>query len=312
MPFYIGADGGGTKTAYALFNECKELLASHEGPGTNHENFGENGFDEAARRIFEGVQALLGKAGLGLDDIGFAFMGLAGVDHPYQYEALMQRLNAMGLTRLEIVNDGYIVVKAGCQSGAGIGLNLGTGTCCNAIDRQGRRAMLAGLGEFSGDIGNGSWIGAQVFRCAYDDLVLGIEPSAVTGMIFDLFNIDSAEGLMPLVQELDCEGGNNTKRAFVNMFFEAVNAGDPPAQRIAEQMALRGAQMITAHLRTLDFADPCEVVLSGSIHTKLPSEAYIKQLKAKAAQLSGRELIFRKLDRAPVMGCIDWILKEFA
>jgi len=183
MPYYIGADGGGTKTAYALFNEKRDLLAQHEGPGSNHENF-ENGFDEAAKRIFAGVQALLAKAELSLENIDFAFMGLAGIDHPYQYEALMQRLNAMGLTKLEIVNDGYIVVKAGVTSGAGIGLNLGTGTCCNAIDRQGCRAMLAGLGEFSGDVGNGSWIGTQVFRCAYDDLVLGIETTAMTSMIF--------------------------------------------------------------------------------------------------------------------------------
>ena len=311
MPFYVGADGGGTKTAYALFNEHKRLLANHEGPGSNHENF-EQGFDEAAKRVFAGVQALLSNAGLCLEDIDFAFMGLAGVDHPYQYEALMQRLIAMGLTKLEIVNDGYIAVKAGCESGAGIGLNLGTGTCCNAIDLRGKRAMLAGLGEFSGDIGNGSWICTQVFRMAYDNLVLGLEQSAVTGMIFQQFGIDSVEGLMPLIQQLDCEGGTETKRVFIDIFFGAVNAGDPPARRLADQMALRGAQMITAHLRTLDFADPCEVVLSGSIHTKLPSDYYIEQLKQKAQELSSRELIFRKLERAPVMGCVDWILEEYA
>jgi len=311
MPYYIGADGGGTKTTYALFNEKKELLAEHEGPGTNHENF-EHGFDEAAARVFAGVQALLAKASLSLSDISFAFMGLAGVDHPYQYEALMQRLTTMGLAHLEIVNDGYIVVKAGVTGGAGIGLNLGTGTCCNAIDLQGQRAMLAGLGEFSGDVGNGQWIAQQVFRCAYDDLVLGIEPTAITRFLFRDFEIDTAEQLMPLLQELDCEGGTNTKRVFVKIFFEAVNANDPPALRIAEAMALRGAQMIAAHLRGLDFPNPCEVVLSGSIHTKLPSNTYIEQLKQKAQELSGRELVFRKLGRAPVMGCVDWILEEHA
>jgi len=305
MPYYIGVDGGGTKTAYALFNEKKEILHEHEGSGSNHENF-EGGFDEAAARLHAGVQVLLDKAGLALSDITAIFMGLAGIDHHYQYDAMMQRLRVLG--KLEIVNDGYIAVKAGCQSGAGIGLNLGTGTCCNSIDRQGNLRMLAGLGEFSGDVGNGAWIGMQAFKIAYDELVLGIEQSAITGMITQQFGDD----IMPLIQELDSEGSNEVKKAFVRIFFEAVNASDPVALRVAEQMALRGAQMITAHLRDGDFATPCEVVLCGSIHTKLPSGVYVDMLVQKAQQLSGRELVFTKLTRAPVMGCVDWMLQEFA
>jgi len=301
MAYYIGVDGGGTKTAYALFNEGKEILHEHEGPGSNHENF-DGGFDEAAARLHAGVQALLAKAELALCDITGIFMGLAGIDHPYQYDAMMQRLQGLG--KLEIVNDGYIAVKAGCASGAGIGLNLGTGTCCNSIDRQGMLRMLAGLGEFSGDVGNGAWIGKQMFKIAYDDVVLGIENSVITSMITQQFGDD----IMPLIQELDSEGGNDTKKAFVRIFFAALNASDPAAVRVAEQMALRGAQMIAAHLRDGDFATPCEVVLCGSIHTKLPSDVYVDMLLQQSRELSGRELLFSKLSRAPVMGCIDWMV----
>ena len=46
MSYYIGIDGGGTKTAYALFDEKKNIVAMAKGPGSNHENK-ENGFDEA-------------------------------------------------------------------------------------------------------------------------------------------------------------------------------------------------------------------------------------------------------------------------
>ena len=305
MPYYIGVDGGGTKTAYALFDERKELLRLHKGPGTNHENL-EGSFDEAARLLWEGVQALLREAGLAVDGIAFAFMGLAGVDHPFQYEALMGRLQGFGLTRLEIVNDGFIVVKAGCRSGAGIGLNLGTGTCCNAIDRRGRRAMLAGLGEFSGDIGNGEWIAQQAFKCAYDDCILGIEASAVTPLIFSKFDLEQPGDLLSLLD------GREITKTLIDVFFEAVNAGDPPAMRLAQQMARRGAQLIAAHLRALDFDDPCEVVLSGSMHTRLPCEVYVGLLKQKAQALSGRALVFRKLDVPPVTGCVNWIMEEYA
>ena len=47
MKYYIGVDGGGTKTAYALFDENKNVIAEHEGPASNHENM-EGSFPEAA------------------------------------------------------------------------------------------------------------------------------------------------------------------------------------------------------------------------------------------------------------------------
>ena len=310
MPYYIGIDGGGTKTAYALFNEKKEILFRHEGPGSNHENLA-GAYDEAAALLREGVQALLDGAGIALGDVAFTFAGLAGVDHPFQYDIMMGLLTGMGLARLEIVNDGFIAVKAGCGSGAGVGLNLGTGTVCSAIDRQGRCVQLAGLGEFSGDVGNGQWIIMQVFRCVYDELFLGLEPTALTPLLFKEFGLSEPGDIMPLIPLLDCEGGNDTKRAFVRLFFEALNVGDAPALLVAERMAERGAQLVAAQLNTLDFADPVEIVLAGSIHTKLPNDVYLELLALELEQLSGRAFVFSKLAREPVMGCIDWIMERY-
>ena len=310
MPYYIGVDGGGTKTAYALFNEKEELLALREGPGTNHENL-EGTFDEAAQRLWEGVQGLLSDAGRSLEEIDFALMGLAGVDHPFQYDALMGLLRRHGMERLEIFNDGFIVVKAGSRTGAAIGLNLGTGTCCNAIDRQGRRVQLAGLGEFSGDIGNGQWIAQQAFRVMYDAFFLGLEYSELAHLICrTTFPSHGVSDLLALIP--DIEAGGEVTRTFIRLFFEAANMGDPPVMRLVNQMALRGAQLIAAHLRTLDFPDEgAEVVLSGSIHTKLPSGVYVDLLKQKCEELSGRRLAFHTLKEPPVTGCIKWILQEY-
>ena len=308
MPYYIGVDGGGTKTAYALFNEKEELLALREGPGTNHENL-DGSFIEAAQLLFEGVLSLLFATGKAWEEIDFVLMGLAGVDHPFQYDALMKLLrDDYNFERLEIFNDGFIVVKAGSRTGAAIGLNLGTGTCCNAIDRQGKRVQLAGLGEFSGDIGNGQWIAQQAYRLVYDDLVLGIEPTALTGLVFGKYKIDSAAGLLGLLEKMD----EKSVKTFVQLFFKAANQGDAPVLRLVNQMAERGAQLIAAHLRTLDFPEQdAEVVLSGSIHTKLPSGVYVDLLKQKCEELSGRRLAFHTLEEPPVTGCIKWILQEY-
>ena len=138
MKYYIGVDGGGTKTAFALFDENKKMLDTVTGPGSNHENL-EAGFDAASEIIWNGLNELCTKAGIALDKISFTLMGLAGIDHPYQYEIMCHKLREKGLDNFEIFNDGFIVVKAGSESGVAIGYNCGTGVCCNGIDKNANR-----------------------------------------------------------------------------------------------------------------------------------------------------------------------------
>ncbi|MBR5619777.1 MAG: hypothetical protein IKW76_08575, partial [Clostridia bacterium] len=180
MSYYIGVDGGGTKTYYALFDEQKRIIADYKTAGSNHENL-DGSFDEAVDILWEGLTGLLHSAGKTLDDVQYTLMGLAGVDHPFQHDALYERLEKKGLRNFSLFNDGFIVVKAGSISGAAIGLNNGTGTCCNAIDSTGRMLQLAGLGEYSGDMGNGHWIATMAYRAIYDDVYLGIRPTMLTG-----------------------------------------------------------------------------------------------------------------------------------
>ena len=118
--YYIGVDGGGTKTVYTLFNENKETLDEVKTPGSNHENM-EGSFDEASEIIWSGLTALVEKRGISLDDVSFTLMGLAGIDHPYQHDEMQIELGKLGITGARIYNDGFIVIKAGVGAGAGIG-----------------------------------------------------------------------------------------------------------------------------------------------------------------------------------------------
>ena len=78
MKYYIGVDGGGTKTAFALFDENKKMLETVTGPGSNHENL-EDGFNAASDIIMNGLKDLCTKAGIELSKISFTLMGLAGI-----------------------------------------------------------------------------------------------------------------------------------------------------------------------------------------------------------------------------------------
>ena len=312
MSYFIGVDGGGTKTYYALFNENKEIVADFLTPGSNHENL-EGSFDDAAAIIWDGVTGLLQKAGKTLDDVSFTLMGLAGVDHPFQHDALFERLEKKGLHNFEIFNDGFIVVKAGSVSGAAIGLNNGTGTCCNAIDSTGKMLQLAGLGDFSGDMGNGHWIAMMAYRAIYDDVYLGIQPTALTGKAFARFGLESREDFLSMVSVFeDEEKAEDYIRGLIVSFFEALNEDDPACLVIMEQMAERSARLVVAHANQLQFdGDAVEVVLSGSILTKLPSEKYLAAIQKRISELSDRKFTYFKMNVSPVVGCVNWILQDY-
>lgn len=310
MKYYIGVDGGGTKTAYALFDENKKIIAEHQGPASNHENM-EGSFPEAAGIIADGVKSVAAKGNITLADVDGMLMGLAGIDHPYQHDAMQEELGKLGVTGARIYNDGFIVIKAGVGSGAGIGYNCGTGTCCNSIDTDGNMLQIGGFDVLSGDKGNGHWVGAQAFRIMYDQLCLGKGKSMITDLMSEKAGIVDRATLLDSIAVLEGEEGEDFLRKLIVSFFEAANNGDEAALLVIEEMAQRGADYICGHINAMKFdCDEINVVLSGSIHTKLPSQKYTDRMAELVAERTNKKYNFIKLQCAPVVGCINWLLED--
>lgn len=311
MKYYIGVDGGGTKTQYALFDENKKLIHSVKTTGSNHENL-EGSIPEAAEIIMSGINLLLKETDKKPSDIEKSLMALAGIDHPWQCDAMTEELKKLGLNiPFSIYNDGFIVVKAGLTGKAGIGYNCGTGTCCNSVDNDGNLLQIGGFGYLSNDVGGGHWIAAEAFRAVYDDVCLKIKETSITEGFVKLIGITpDRDGVLSLVGKLE-EADDDIIRPILDAFFDSANSGDEAALEIIHKMAKRGAEYICGHLNQQNFTDTeVEVVLSGSIHVKLPSKLYTDELEQLATEMSGRKLRFIKLTDAPVTGCINWMLED--
>lgn len=311
MKYYIGVDGGGTKTAFALFDENKNIVEQYETEGSNHENL-EGAIPQAAGIIAGGVKGLLEKANITFSEVGGILMGLAGIDHPYQHDEMVEELEKLGVSGCRIYNDGFIVIKAGVGAGAGIGYNCGTGTCCNSIDSDGNMLQVGGFDVLSGDKGNGHWVGSQAFKIMYDELCLGKSESQITKLMGEKAGITDRESLLNSIAVLeDEEKGENFLRMLIVSFFEAANNDDEEALKVIEEMAQRGADFICAHVNKMNFeGDVVNVVLSGSIHTKLPSYKYTDRMAQLVSEKTGRKFNFIKLGCAPVTGCVNWLLEE--
>jgi len=70
---YLGVDGGGTKTAYALIDAGGRLHATHYAGSVSHLS---GGVAAATALLHEGIRTLLAKGNLRPADVSFAYFGL--------------------------------------------------------------------------------------------------------------------------------------------------------------------------------------------------------------------------------------------
>ena len=157
--FFLGVDGGGTKTRFILVDGDGKLAAADEGPTSDHLQVGIDGVRDV---LAGGVAALFREAGKDGSSIAYAFFGLPAYGEDSAAQVLLDGLPEplLGHRRYRCGND-MICAWAGSLGGEdGINIVAGTGSIGYG-ERKGRSARAGGWGEVFGDEGSAYWIAAQ-------------------------------------------------------------------------------------------------------------------------------------------------------
>ena len=156
---FLGVDGGGTKTAYALVDADGNLRSSHVGASVDYLA---EGIDTARARLAEGLGATLAGAHLNTADVAFAFFGLPGYGEDGSALAALDALPSavLGSTHYRCGNDMVCswAGSLGCEDG--ISVIAGTGSLAYG-EFAGRQARCGGWGELIGDEGSAYWIARE-------------------------------------------------------------------------------------------------------------------------------------------------------
>jgi N-acetylglucosamine kinase-like BadF-type ATPase len=157
--FFLGVDGGGTKTCFVLVDRGGKVAAAHEGPTSDHLQVGIDGVREV---LAAGLAALFREAGIGSSAVAYAFFGLPAHGEDSAAQVLLDDLPEplLGHRRYRCGND-MTCAWAGSLGGQdGINIVAGTGSIGYG-ERKGRSARAGGWGEIFGDEGSAYWIAAQ-------------------------------------------------------------------------------------------------------------------------------------------------------
>lgn len=162
MAFFLGIDGGGSKTS-CLVGDEKSVLGHGTAAGSNVIRSGE----EAARQsLSQAIQQACTSAKLTPDKIQRACIGLAGAARPEIREVVHRIIAQIIPGDVEITGDMEIALESAFGSGAGVIVISGTGSIAYARNAQGQTGRAGGWGFAISDEGSGYWIGKTAVATA--------------------------------------------------------------------------------------------------------------------------------------------------
>ena len=156
--YFLGIDGGGTKTLARLEDSAGERLTLKSGASSLTQDL-----DGAINNIAGLSRQILAREGIRPDQVHLA-CGVAGAGNPISADKLRVRLQALEFLSVQISSDAQTSLL-----GAGAGtpivmVAIGTGSVAMRLGRDGEIRQFGGWGLAVGDEGSGAAIGKSAVR----------------------------------------------------------------------------------------------------------------------------------------------------
>jgi len=258
---FLGVDGGGTKTAFALIDRQGQVLARNE---QSSAYYLEVGMEGAADVLARGCAGLFAAAGVTANDVAFAFFGLPayGEDRAVQPQLDALPRAVLGHARYLCDNDMVCSWAGSLACADGISVIAGTGSMAyGRIGGQGARA--GGWGELFSDEGSAYWI-ARAGLALFSRMSDGRAPR---GPLHDLMRTRLAlQHDLDLCQVVygELKGERSKVAALSRLVSEAAALGDAQAAAILESAAVEVAALVDAVRGQLGVDPGTEVTVSYS------------------------------------------------
>lgn len=153
MNFFLGLDGGASKTAALVTDRDGKPLGRGLAGGSNHLRLG---IEEATRNIERSINLALVEAGIAIREIDYAYCGIAGADHPAHHERVVDSLRVFFPRGNFIVDtDARVALTGAIGFESGVVIIAGTGSVAFGRNSQGEEARAGGWGPTLGDEGSG-------------------------------------------------------------------------------------------------------------------------------------------------------------
>ena len=260
--YFLGVDGGGTKTTFTLINENGEVVHSIT-KGTCH--FNQIGFEGLEILLKIGLNDMIAEANISKEEIKHSFLGLAGYGKVQEAKPKIEAAAKAAFKGLEYTVDSDIrVAIAGALSGKdGINVIAGTGSIGLSINGE-KINRCGGWGPSVGDEGSAFWIGKKSIQVFSKECDGRLEKGALYDVFMKELNLDDENQIITFLNEvIKNDRGEIAKLArFCSI---AALDGDKNAINIFKEAGEELAEIIKVLIRNFDKNEVVLVYYTGGV-----------------------------------------------
>ena len=239
--YYIGVDGGGTKTLFTLFDDMGTSLDVVELGPCHHAQIGYDGLEKIIRK---GVGKLLKKQpDIHKKDV-FVSMGLAGYGQEKKVRAKMEKAIAKALEGFAwfLTNDIETALTGALNGNDGILVIAGTGSIA-MLKQNESLTRIGGWGYMIGDEGSAYWL-AKKMLAAFSKMADGRLPqTALYGILKEALNLAETADIISYVA-LTLENKREKIAELTPYLSQAASLQDEVALQIFDEAAKELALMV--------------------------------------------------------------------
>lgn len=252
ISYYLGIDGGGTKTAFLLQNEAGKIIRQVELSSSNPNDVG---MDRCKAVLDQGIREIC--QGLPFREISM-FAGLAGSKGGNTAQLLREFFASFGFGRAGLGSDMDTALALGLRGQDGMIVILGTGNVALA-QKDGVEKRIGGWGYLLDSGGSGYNLGRDALEaglCAWDGRG---QSTLLQSLLEDALGKSIPEAIPEIYR-----GGKRLIAGFAPLVFSAADQGDEIALEILKKNVAYLARLIGAGMDFL--GDPAlPIALMGGL-----------------------------------------------
>ncbi len=257
--FFLGIDGGGTKTGFMLTDINGNVLKTLILAGSNPSVIGAEG---TAEIIKSGIKELCKDIPLGKISI---YAGIAGCGTPKFRDEVMKQFENYRFSSFCISGDAENIISAALGKNDGVIAILGTGSIIYSCIGE-KRHRIGGYGHIIGDVCSGTEFGRSCISAVLDDLDTSGPHTIMTEMLKERSKCD----INDLLHEV-YNNGKDFTASFAGIVFEAAEKGDTVAEEVIHKNAKKIAEKLVAALNFFPpYKSSVPIYLAGGIAGHFP------------------------------------------
>jgi glucosamine kinase len=295
VAFFLGIDGGGTRTS-CLIGDEKSVLGLGSAGASNVLRVGATA---ARTALVDAIRQACEAAKIDPAKISRTCIGVAGAAR-HEVAEIMRRIVADTVSgQIEIVGDMVIGLHAAFGRGPGIVVIAGTGSIAYGRNSAGNVARAGGWGFAVSDEGSGYWIGRAAVNAGLRAVDQGEDVSPLLKAIMKVWNVENRDSVV-------ISANASPAPDFAALFpavLAAANAGDVLAASVLGRAGSELAALTKIVLgRLFSDADTVPVAMSGGVfaNSALVREVFYNELRVHFPQVVVGEKIAE-----PARGALD-------